>query len=161
MIKYRLACDKDHSFDAWFANSDAYDKQRKRGLVVCPTCDSKKVSKSLMAPAVGVRQNKKSAATAARATPAPQPDLADGLPVSSALGDKQRALLALMREVRKEVAKNAEYVGPRFAEEARKIHHEEAPERGIYGTATPEEAKALIDDGIEAYPLPTLPEDKN
>jgi hypothetical protein len=159
MIKYSLVCDKDHTFDGWFASSDAYDSQRKRRLVACPDCDSKKVSKSLMAPNVGVRQNKKSSVAAARVTAIP--DTSESLPVSSELGDKQRALLALMREVRKEVQKNAEYVGPRFAEEARKIHHEEAPERGIYGEATAEEAKALADDGIDAYALPMLPEDKN
>lgn len=154
MIKYSLECDKEHGFDAWFASSDAYDKQRKRGLVVCPGCGSKKVTKALMAPNVGVRQNKKDdAVTTTRAAPVEK--------VASQLTEKQQALLALMREVRKEVEQNAEYVGPKFAEEARKIHHDEAPERGIYGEATPEEAQALLEEGIAAYPLPTLPEDKN
>lgn len=164
MIKYSLACEKDHTFEAWFASSEAYDKQRKRRLVSCPACESTSVSKALMAPNVGVRQNKKSdraAASASSRLTDTAPASMSAAPVASELGEKQRALLALMREVRKEVEKTSEYVGPRFADEARKIHHEEAPERGIYGEATLEEAKALLDEGIEAYPLPNLPEDKN
>jgi hypothetical protein len=156
MIKYSLQCEKDHGFEAWFASSDAYDKQRRRGLVLCPMCDSKKVSKALMAPNVGVRQNKKSSMP----TP-PSASTAVAEKVATQLSEKQQALLNLIREVRKEVEANAEYVGPKFAEEARKIHHDEAPARGIYGEATPEEARALIEDGIEAVPLPHLPEDKN
>jgi hypothetical protein len=156
MIKFTLQCEKDHSFEAWFAVSDAYDKQRKRGLVLCPSCGSKRIQKALMAPNVGVRQNKKPNAVKAQST-AP----AAVEKVAAQLSEKQQALLSLMREMRKEVEKNAEYVGPRFADEARKIHHEEAPARGIYGEATVEEARALHDEGIEAYPLPILPEDKN
>jgi hypothetical protein len=153
MIKYSLQCDKDHAFEAWFASSDGYDKQRKRGLVVCPDCGSKKVTKALMAPNVGVRQNKKADTVTAKAAPAEK--------VAAQLTEKQQALLSLMREVRKEVEKNSDYVGAKFADEARKIHHEEAPSRGIYGEATVEEAQALHDEGIEAYPLPLLPEDTN
>lgn len=154
MIKYSLQCDKEHSFEAWFASSDAYDKLRKRGLVLCAACGSKIVTKALMAPNVGVRQNKKSGSIATVPT-------APVEKVASQLSEKQQVLLAMMREVRQEVEKNAEYVGPKFAEEARKIHHDEAPERGIYGEATPDEAQALLEEGIAAYPLPMLPEDKN
>lgn len=167
MIKYGLQCAKGHAFDGWFRSSSAYDTQAKRGLVTCPTCGSTKVSKALMAPNIGVRQNKKPDRTTRTAgapstTPAtlpvpaaPPPQLAAELPAS------QRALLEAMRELRREITKNAEYVGPKFADEARKIHHDEAPARGIYGEATAEEAAALHEEGVAVYPIPTLPEDKN
>ena len=160
MIKYSLACDKGHGFDGWFASGDAYDKQAKRRLVTCPTCGSPKVQKALMAPGIaGTRQNKKSETSVPkrrRSTAPPQAEL-----MATQLPAEQKALLAAMRQLRKEVAENAEYVGSKFADEARKIHHDESPARGIYGEATPAEAKALIEEGVTVYPLPVLPEDKN
>lgn len=165
MIKYGLQCAKGHTFDGWFQSSAAYDKQAKRGLVTCPTCGSAKVGKALMAPNLGTRQNKKadrskkpgppSAPSPAPVAPEPPAQLAAELPAP------QRALLEAMRELRREITKNAEYVGPKFADEARKIHHDEAPARGIYGEATAEEAAALHEEGVAVYPMPPLPEDKN
>jgi hypothetical protein len=157
MIKYSLTCGQDHSFDGWFKSGAAYDTQRKRGLVLCPTCGSKTVSKALMAPNLGARQNRKSE-TAVTTTPAAMPA---GGTLATQLSDRQRAMLAVMRELRKEVEAKAEYVGPKFAEEARKIHDDEAPQRGIYGEATADEARALHEDGIDVYALPVLPEDTN
>lgn len=147
MIRYDLICDKGHEFDGWFADSAAYDKQAKRKLVTCVHCGSTKVEKQLMAPGIPAKSNRK-----AEAAP-PQ--------VFSPGDAKQRKLLQLMREIRKSVEENSEYVGKRFAEEARKIHYEEAEKRGIHGEATPEDAKALIEEGIEVHPLPTLPEEGN
>ena len=138
MIKYQLQCDKDHNFAGWFQSSDAFDKQLKRKLVDCPTCGSHKVRKALMAPSVATSRKK------AEITPAAQAEI-----------------IKAMREVRRKVEENAEYVGPRFAEEARKIHYKEADEKGIYGEASLAEAKELADEGIDFLPLPVLPEDQN
>ena len=145
MIKYQLQCDKDHEFAGWFASSDAFDKQVKRKLVECPECSSTDVRKALMAPSVSTSRKKAQVETAETA--------------------KARAeLIKAMREVRKKVEQNAEYVGPRFAEEARRIHYKEAESRegkGIYGEASLAEAKELAEEGIDFMPLPVLPEDQN
>ena len=160
MIRYRLQCNKSHEFEAWFGSSAAYDRQAKRGLVECPDCGSTKVSKTLMAPGVATR-SRKGADPAERGPPAaaepPVPVTAE----TAAQMAAQRQLLALMRQVRQEVESKAEYVGPRFAEEARKIHEKEAKPRGIWGEATIEQARELHEDGIDCLPLPRLPEDSN
>lgn len=145
MIKYRLQCKKGHEFEGWFSDSATYDKQAKRGLVACPDCGSTKVSKAMMSPSVATRGRESEPAQ-----------------VSEADGKRQavqREMLEMMRKVRKHVEENAEYVGPRFAEEARKIHYEEGEARGIYGEASLAEAKELVDEGIGVLPLPRLPED--
>jgi hypothetical protein len=167
MIKYSLACKKGHTFEGWFASSDAFDKQAKRKLVACATCGSTEVQKALMAPRIGgTRQNKQASEVAPKkgrrgAVPAvvPATDLAPLM--ATELPEAQKQLLEAMRQLRKEVEANADYVGSNFAEEARKIHHDEVPARGIYGETTPEEAKALVEEGVSVYPLPLLPEDKN
>lgn len=159
MIRYDLICDKGHEFDGWFSDSAAYDAQAKRGLVTCVHCGSAKIEKQLMAPGIPVKGNRKKegptrpAAVAAAA--AAQPVLA------SAFDPRQEKLLQMMREMRKTVEENAEYVGNRFAEEARKIHYEESDKRGIYGETTAQDAKELIEEGIDIHPLPVLPEDGN
>jgi len=154
MIKYFVPCKKGHTFDGWFANSTAFDTQSKRGLISCPDCGSTKVTKALMAPAVSSSTRRKGKSQEPAAVPSETARQSYGMQVPPELMD-------LMRKVRDEVKKNAEYVGPRFAEEARKIHHEEAPERGIYGEATVDEVKALHEDGVPCVPLPVLPEDRN
>jgi hypothetical protein len=162
MIRYRLNCHKKHEFEAWFGSSGAYDKQAKKGLVECPECGSKKVTKALMAPGVSTRGRR----SEPREAPAPSTDapVVQGPPLSpeaSRRAEAQQQFLSLMRQVRAEVESKAEYVGPRFAEEARKIHDKEAEARGIWGEATLAEAKELAEDGIDCLPLPPLPEDKN
>ena len=146
MIHYDLICDKGHAFDGWFRNSAAYDEQAGKGLVTCTQCGSAKVEKQLMAPGIPVKSNRKSEVNTMVAAPA-DPRLAE--------------LMKMMREMRRHVEENAEYVGDRFAEEARKIHYEETEQRGIYGQTTPDEAKELIEEGIAVHPLPRLPEDGN
>lgn len=148
MIRYSLQCHKNHTFEAWFSNSDDFDRQVKRKLVSCPECNSTKVTKALMAPNVATSRSKTKHVAIAN-------------PEATAEAQKRRELLALMRRLRAEVEKNAEYVGPRFAEEARKMHYEEIEKRGIYGEATLDEARDLHEEGIEFYPLPRLPEDQN
>ena len=160
MIRYRLQCAAKHEFEGWFRNAYAFDRQAKRSLVVCPNCGSTDVTKALMAPSV-VKSSKTQ--RAARDTAAPSAPPASAAPVSPqrVANSGQRELLQMMRQLREEVIAKSEYVGPRFAEEARKIHNEEVEQRGIYGEASPAEVKELADDGVEVYPLPVLPEDHN
>ena len=147
MIRYDLVCDNGHAFDGWFSGSAAYDAQAAQGLVNCSVCGSVSVEKQVMAPRIPAKSN-------ARAL-APRPMMAGPVDL------KTRIMLEMMREMRKSVAENAEYVGPRFAEVARQMHYEETEKRGIYGEATQDDAKALIEEGIEVHPLPVLPEDGN
>lgn len=147
MIHYDLICDNGHAFDGWFRNSAAYDEQAGRGLVTCTQCGSAKVEKQLMAPGIPVKSNRK-ADTAAKVVSAPvDPRLA--------------VMMQMVREMRKHVEDNAEYVGDKFADEARKMHYAEAEKRGIYGEASPDEARELIKEGIDVHLLPRLPEDGN
>jgi hypothetical protein len=130
MIRYALACDNDHEFEAWFSTSDDYDAQVVRGLVECPFCASRGVKKQIMAPAVsGTRDG-------------PRP------------ADMQAMMMRAMGEMRRHVETNFDHVGDRFAVEARAIHEGEARERPIYGQATKAEVKALVEDGVPVSPLP-------
>ena len=147
MIRYDLICDKGHEFDGWFRDSAAFDKQVKRHLISCTHCGSDAVSKQLMAPGIPVRSNRKAEASQTM--------------VAGTVDPRTQKLMQMMREMRKSVEANAEYVGDRFADEARKIHYAESEKRGIYGEATAEDAKALIEEGIAVHPLPWLPEDGN
>jgi hypothetical protein len=140
VIKYRLQCAKGHEFEAWFSSSTAYDAQAKGEQVCCPECDGHEVVKAVMAPNVALRGAAESASGMAQQAPT----------VAHVLREFRRALLA-----------NAEDVGQRFPEEARKIHYGEAASRGIAGTASGEEAQALIEEGIEILMLPPLPEEAN
>jgi len=148
MIRYSLVCDKEHEFDGWFASSADFDKQARRGLVECPVCGSIKVHKSLMTPGVPARSNRKDEAQPVKALHAP----AD---------PKLQAMMQMVRELRKQVEANADYVGDRFAEEARRIHYGEEDPRGIYGEATLQEAVELHEEGIDVLPLPKLPDEAN
>jgi hypothetical protein len=155
MIRYRLKCKKGHQFDAWFASSVAYERQAKGKQLSCAKCGSTQVSKALMAPKLTKRAAAKegTAKEAARSREAAKPETHR----LAAHGE----LMAAMRKLRAEIEAKSEYVGPRFPDEARKIHYEEAPARGIHGEATADEAKALSEEGIEFFPLPILPEDHN
>ncbi len=160
MIRYRLQCNKGHEFETWFASSEAYDKLEKRRQLSCPDCGSSKVAKALMSPQVATSRRSRRTGEDMERLAANPPETPG--PVAAQPGEEmQRQFLALMREVRKEVEKSSEYVGPRFAEEARKIHLEEAEARGIWGEATLDEAKELHEEGIDCLPLPRLPEDQN
>jgi hypothetical protein len=164
MIRYRLKCEKRHEFEAWFSNGAAYDRQAKRGQINCPRCGTSKVHKTIMAPSIIKGTKRKRAQKAAEKEPKDQ--AAAQAAQAAPQADTHRlaahgALDAAMRKLRAEIEAKSEYVGPRFSEEARKIHYEEAPTRGIYGEATREEAQALSEEGIEFFPLPSLPEDHN
>jgi hypothetical protein len=156
MIRYALVCDRKHTFDIWFKDSVDYDKQRKRGLVACPSCDSKTVEKALMAPSLG-RSTKKKARPAAPVQPdGPAPETS---PV--VMSPQESELRAKLKELREHLTKNADNVGTKFPEEARKMHYGEIEHRSIYGEATPQDAKELHEEGIEFHPLPILPDERN
>ena len=176
MIRYALNCERGHVFESWFQNSDAYDKQAKRSLVTCPVCGSAKIEKAIMAPRVSA-----SAADdeiAAPRLPAPPQAPSPQAPSSQSLAPQAKAPAAAatsvamisppeqelrqkLKEIRDHITKNANYVGTRFPEEARKIHYGETEHRSIYGEASPDEAKELFEEGIEFHPLPILPDDQN
>lgn len=159
MIKYALVCDKGHQFESWFADSVAYDKQRKRKLVECPVCNSAKVEKAIMAPRIAAKKAKKpgpdAPAPVANETPAAVP-----APVAM-MSPQEMEFRTKLKELREHIVKNAEDVGARFPDEARKMHYGETEHRSIYGVATPQEAKELLDEGIECHPIPVLPEERN
>lgn len=137
MIRYALQCDQSHGFEGWFGSSTDYDDQSARGLIECPFCASNAVKKQIMAPAVaGTRRGESSD------LPAPQ------TPQSQAM------MMDVMSKVRAHVEQNFDYVGDRFAREARDIHEGRSQARGIYGEAKPHEVKKLVDDGVPVAPLP-------
>ncbi|MBR0840916.1 DUF1178 family protein [Bradyrhizobium liaoningense] len=160
MIRYALHCDRNHAFESWFQSSSAYDSQVKRKLVTCPICGSAKVEKAIMAPRIVGKKGR-------GATPPPEPVATTAAPEAAASGStslmmaQERELRAKLKELRDHIVKNADNVGERFANEARAMHYGDKEHRPIYGEASPDEAKSLIDEGIEVSPLPTLPEDRN
>ena len=161
MIRYALVCDKKHDFEIWFKDSVDYDKQRKRKLVQCPACGSTKVEKTLMAPSLG--RSSKGAPIVAPPEPAPPPPAAvpeTPQPVAM-MSPQERELRSKLKELRDHLTKNADNVGKKFPEEARKMHYGEIEHRSIYGEASPKDAKELHDEGIEFHPLPILPDEKN
>jgi hypothetical protein len=162
MIRYSLICEHQHDFEIWFKNSADYDKQSKRGLVSCPACDSVKVEKALMAPSLGRGARKGAAAPMAEiAPPAEAPAPSEEKTSVAMVSPQEREFRTKLKELRDHLTKNAENVGGKFPEEARKIHYGEAEHRSIYGEASPQEAKDLLDEGVELHPLPVLPDERN
>jgi hypothetical protein len=173
MIRYALNCEHGHEFESWFQNSASYDRQAKRSLVACPVCGSTKVEKAIMAPrlsraeAAEPQPQPPSPARQIPAPPLPLPPAAmppippPGKAPVAIVSPAERELRKKLKELREHITKNADYVGPRFPEQARKIHYGEVEHRSIYGEASPEEAKELHDEGIEFHPLPILPDEFN
>jgi hypothetical protein len=160
MIRYALHCEHGHGFESWFQNSAAYDKQAKRALVTCPVCGSAKIEKAIMAPRLSRAETVESSlpTSAPPASPLPVPAAINTTVIMS---PPERELRQKLKELRDAVTKNASYVGPRFPEEARKIHYGETEHRSIYGEASPDEAKELHEEGIDFLPLPALPDEFN
>ncbi|MDN3566720.1 DUF1178 family protein [Paeniroseomonas aquatica] len=155
MIHYDLRCGAGHEFDGWFKDSAAFATQAKAGFVECPACGSTEVVKQLMAPAIPKKGRGKPAALPA---PAPAPAAAEAPPSQvAAAGPVPAQLVALLQKVRAEVEKSCDYVGKEFAEEARRIHRGESDRVGIYGEASPADAEALRDEGIEVARIPWVP----
>jgi hypothetical protein len=155
LIHYQLCCDVAHEFDGWFKDSDNFDQQAARKLISCPVCASTKVRRALMAP--GIRRKAKSPAPIIEAETNPPVGTAPQLPNQKAGGLMPDQLRSALLKLRADVEKNCDYVGPNFAEEARRIHNGESQPRGIYGESTEAEAEALADDGIEIAQIPWLP----
>ncbi|MDG1281848.1 MAG: DUF1178 family protein [Pseudorhodobacter sp.] len=154
MIRYSLKCAEGHGFESWFQSASAFESLQGAGHVTCPACNSAKVSKVLMAPAIP-KKGRSATAPAAPDEAAPTPQTAPGRdrPLSAPSIPQEAALAALRREVER----NSEYVGGSFALEARKMHEGMGPGRNIHGEARLEDAKKLIEDGIPIMPLPFLP----
>ena len=154
MIKYDLRCEQGHAFESWFQSSSAYESQRKRKLIACPSCGSVKIEKAIMAPRLaGTRKRGR--------VEAPSETASVEAPAPSLVMTQELELRAKLKELRDHVIKNADNVGERFPNEARKMHYGDIEHRPIYGEASPDEAKSLIEEGIEVMPLPVLPEDGN
>ena len=151
MIHYQLRCAADHGFDGWFKDSAAFEAQSRRGLVICPECGDTRGNRALMAPAIGRKRVTLDAAAAPEPAPKPEP-----VPekVGAVMPDQVRAVL---QRIRAEVERTSDYVGPGFAEEARRIHRGESEKRSIYGESTPEQAESLADEGIEVARIPWVP----
>lgn len=142
MIRFNLACEAHHEFEAWFSSSSDFDEQSERGLVSCPHCGSIRVEKALMAPSVSTARKKETS-------------------TRLAMNKAQSEALDQLRKAVKTIRETSEDVGEKFPEEARKIHYGESEERGIIGQAKPDEVKALVEEGVGIAPLPDLPEEKN
>ncbi|MCD7110684.1 DUF1178 family protein [Rhizobium sp. DKSPLA3] len=142
MIRYALTCDKGHGFEGWFGSSVDFEAQAECGLVTCPVCGTASVDRALMAPALSTGRRK---------------DKQRGLMMDQA----QQVAISKIREMVSTIRANADDVGEKFPEEARKIHYGEADARGLIGRATVEEARALIEEGIAVAPLPILPDEVN
>ena len=158
MIRYSLICERKHDFEIWFKNSADFDKQSKRGLVACPACGSAKVEKAIMAPRLA-RKDKSTPIMAPVEEAAPAPAAAPA-PVAM-ISPQEKEFRAKLKELRDHLTSNADNVGKKFPEEARKMHYGEIEHRSIYGEATPQDARDLHEEGIEFHPLPVLPEERN
>ncbi len=149
MIRYDLTCEAGHGFESWFRSSGDYDAQRKRKLVECPVCGSHQVEKQIMAPRLK------------RTDKAPRGKAGEDKAPVAMMSPEEAEFRQKLRELKDHVTKNAENVGEKFPELARKMHNEEIERRSIYGEASPEEVKSLLDDEVDIHPLPILPDDRN
>lgn len=151
MILFELRCQKDHHFEGWFRDGKGFETQTKAGKLVCPVCGNRRIEKAMMAPRIGKAARSKSEKLDTANLPVPSP-----APVPPAQQAEMKAV-QMLREMRKQIEANCDYVGPGFAEEARKIHYGEAEARGIYGETSAEEAEALDEEGIEFARVPWVP----
>jgi hypothetical protein len=157
MIRYNLRCERGHAFESWFQSSSAYEAQEKRQLVNCPACGSAKVERAIMAPQIVSKKGRDSAP----ATPVVASTEVTAPASTPLMMAQERELRAKLKELRDHIVKNADNVGERFPNEARKMHYGDIEHRPIYGEASPDEARSLIEEGVEVSPLPVLPDDRN
>ena len=143
MIRYQLKCHCKNEFESWFRSSADFDQQLEEKLLSCPLCGSTEISKALMAPNVSTSRLKKQTSE------------------NQSRDRELEELRVAARKIREHVVENSEYVGDKFANEARKIHYGDVPQRGIYGEADSDDLRELSEEGVEVMPLPSLPEDKN
>ena len=150
MIKFALLCARGHEFQSWFQSSEAFDTQVESGLVLCPLCQVAEVTKAIMAPAIASRGE------AARAKPPAQAQSQTKVALLDRHDLKSRAMIDAFRS---RIFAEADDVGSRFAEEARKIHNGLVPERPIHGQASIGDARALIEEGVPVLPVPPSPDE--
>lgn len=150
MILYQLRCGKDHEFETWFKDGQTCDRQLTRKTVECPVCGSRKVAKALMAPRIGAAEKLQAA------LPANQPQGQQG-PQQQGMSVMANAMRQHLQEIRSKIEENCDYVGDKFADEARKIHYGETESRGIYGEATDTQHQELVEEGVEVARVPWLP----
>jgi hypothetical protein len=160
MIRYNLRCERGHAFESWFQSSAVYETQEKRKLVNCPSCGSAKVERAIMAPQI-VSKKARDRVVEPAPTAASTEVTAPTSTSTPLLMAQERELRAKLKELRDHIVKNADNVGERFPVEARKMHYGDIEHRPIYGEASPDEARSLIEEGVEVSPLPVLPEDRN
>ncbi|GAB5377256.1 MAG: DUF1178 family protein [Acuticoccus sp.] len=163
MIRYALRCCNGHDFDGWFASSEAFETQLETGDLACPLCGAEEVARALMAPAVrtGAPAPATSEETPGTSEPAAPASVAPPAPPDALRSAEHKALIEAVRLFREKVVEHGTDVGTSFPEEARRIHYGEAEPRGIYGQAEMDEARALVEEGIDIIALPVLPEDRN
>nr|WP_294509066.1 DUF1178 family protein [uncultured Rhodopila sp.] len=165
MIHYQLRCTREHGFDGWFKDSATFEQQAKLGLIECPECGGTEVERALMAPAVSrraappmpIEAPQSPAAASPSASPSAVAPVEVPAEVKLAAGRIPAQVVAVLQRIRAEEEKNCDYVGPDFADEARKIHHGETERRSIYGEATEEEAESLAEEGIDIGRIPWVP----
>ena len=153
MIAFDLNCSNGHRFEGWFASSEDYSKQQSAGLLACPICDDMTVQKALSVPHVPKKGNQRSVAVPAAPTAAVEPSKADALP-PAVVEFVQKLAVA-----QTEMLKQSQWVGGQFAETARAIHYGEEADRIIHGETSADEAKALMEEGVQVAPLlfPVVP----
>ena len=161
MIHYNLRCKKGHAFESWFQSSSAYEQQERRKQVDCPICGSSDVERAIMAPRIVSKKGRGTKPSDQLPVPAAAAEVIPPSSPTPLLMAQEVELRAKLRELRDHIVKNADNVGEKFPNEARKMHYGDIEHRPIYGDASPDEAKALIEEGVEVMPLPTLPEDRN
>jgi len=161
MIHYNLRCKQGHPFESWFQSSSAYEQQERRKLVSCPVCGSTDVERAIMAPQIVSKKGRKDAPSEPPPVPVPAAEVIPPSSPTPLLMAQERELRAKLKELRDHIVKSADNVGERFPDEARKMHYGDIEHRPIYGEASPDEAKALIEEGVEVMPLPMLPDDRN
>jgi len=156
MIHYNLRCAHGHAVESWFQSSAAYEQQEKRKLVNCPVCGSAKVERGIMAPQIVSKKGRDIV------EPAPAAAMPAAAPASAPmLMAQEREVRAKLRELRDHILSSSDNVGERFPNEARKMHYGDIEHRPIYGEASPDEARALMEEGVEVSTLPLLPDDRN
>ena len=138
MIKYILECDNNHKFDSWFSDSNEFEKLNKQKLLECIYCNSKKISKSIMSPMIGIKNNPE-----------------DIKKINSRLESNKKDLKLL----RNFIEKNFEYVGKNFSRKVREVYYDKESKKAIYGTASPEEREELSEEGIDLLTIPWIDKD--
>lgn len=156
MIRFSLVCDQGHEFESWFRDSAAYDDQAEHGLLSCVHCASTKIGKAIMAPQVARKD---------RESGNPDTKIRENLPALpqpvALTSPEEQALRTKVRELHAMLTAKSDYVGDKFAAEARKMHDGEIEHRTIHGEATGDDVRSLLEDGIDILPLPMLPDDRN